>query len=185
MHVSLKQIQMMTTFDKYNLLLLYNNNHYIYILKYVVKEINLLFFKCVQIFCHKSKRKGRKDDSSSSSQVCSGTSTDLFAVMVLLNFYLHVLIHYYFTTSFDIFYHCFYLQGTLAFRHRQEAFLEALNDEGDQQMAGAAQLEAPEESEVRATQQEAPEKPEVGGAQQSKFEEVDDQSHVTYRLVKF
>jgi hypothetical protein len=52
-------------------------------------------------------------------------------------------------------------------------------------MARAAQLEAPEESEVRATQQEAPEKPEVGGAQQSKFEEVDDQSHVTYRLVKF
>jgi hypothetical protein len=29
-HVSLKQIQMLTTFDKYNLLLLYDNNHYIY-----------------------------------------------------------------------------------------------------------------------------------------------------------
>jgi hypothetical protein len=34
MHVSLKQIQ------------IYDNNHYIYISKYVIKEINLLFFKC-------------------------------------------------------------------------------------------------------------------------------------------
>jgi hypothetical protein len=45
MHVSLKQIQMLTTFDKYNLLL----SLYIYILKYVIKEINLLFsnvYKC-------------------------------------------------------------------------------------------------------------------------------------------
>jgi hypothetical protein len=47
MHVSLKQIKMLTTFDRYNLLLLYDNSHYIYILKYVIKEINLLFFKCV------------------------------------------------------------------------------------------------------------------------------------------
>jgi hypothetical protein len=67
MHVLLKQIQMLTAFDKYNLLLLYDNNHYIYILKYVIKEINLLFFKCVQMFHHKSKGKGRKGDSSSSS----------------------------------------------------------------------------------------------------------------------
>jgi hypothetical protein len=44
MHVSLKQIQMLTTFDKYNNLLL---SLYIYILKYVIKEINLLFFECV------------------------------------------------------------------------------------------------------------------------------------------
>jgi hypothetical protein len=39
MHVSLKQIQMLMTFDKYNLLLLYDNNHYVYILKYVVKDV--------------------------------------------------------------------------------------------------------------------------------------------------
>jgi hypothetical protein len=45
MHMSLKQIQMLMIFDKYNLLLLYDNNHYIYILKYVIKEINLLFFQ--------------------------------------------------------------------------------------------------------------------------------------------
>jgi hypothetical protein len=65
MHLSLKQIQMLMTFDKYNLLLsLYI---YIYILKYVIKEINLLFFKYVQIFHHRSKGKGRKGDSSSSS----------------------------------------------------------------------------------------------------------------------
>jgi hypothetical protein len=101
-------------------------------LKYVIKEINLLFFKCVQMFHHKSKGKGRKGDSSSSSQACSDTSTDLFAVMVLLNFYLHVLIYYYFTASFDIFYRCFCLQGTSASRHRHEAFLEALTDEGQQ-----------------------------------------------------
>jgi hypothetical protein len=88
MHVSLKQIQMLTTFDKYNLLLsLYI---YIYILKYVIKEINLLSFKCVQMFRHRSKGKGKKDESSSSSQACSGTSTELFAVMVLLNFYLYM-----------------------------------------------------------------------------------------------
>jgi hypothetical protein len=114
--------------------------------------------------------------------------------MVLLNFYLHVLIHYSFTASFDIFYHCFSLQGTSASRHRQEAFLETLNDEGQQQMArawlawpeiGAAQLEVPEEPEVRATQQEAPEEPEVRGAQQSEAEEVDDQPHITYILVEF
>jgi hypothetical protein len=65
------------------------------------------------MFRHKSKGKGRKGDSSS-SQARSGISSDLFAVMVLLNLYLHVLIHYYFTASFDIFYRCFYLQGTLA-----------------------------------------------------------------------
>jgi hypothetical protein len=88
-----------------------------------------LFFKCVQMFRHKSKGKGRKDDNSSSSHACSGTSADLFAVMILLNFYLHVLIHYYLTASFNIFYHCFYLQGTLASRHRQEALPEALHDE--------------------------------------------------------
>jgi hypothetical protein len=79
---------------------------------------------------HKSKGKGKKGDNSSSSQARLGTSADLFAVMVLLNFYLHILIHYYFTASFDIFYHCFCLQGTSASRHRQEAFLEAFNDEG-------------------------------------------------------
>jgi hypothetical protein len=42
-------------------------NHYIYIFKYVIKEINLLFFKCVHMFYHKSKGKGRKGDSLSSS----------------------------------------------------------------------------------------------------------------------
>jgi hypothetical protein len=89
----------------------------IYILKYVIKEINLLFFRCVQMFCHKSKGKARKGDSSSSSQACSSTFADLFAIIVLLNFYLHVLIHYYFTALFDIFYHCFYLQDTSASRH--------------------------------------------------------------------
>jgi hypothetical protein len=61
------------------------------------------------MFHHKSKGKGRKGDSSFSSHGCSGTSADLFAVMVLLNFYLHILIHYYFTSSFDIFYHSFCL----------------------------------------------------------------------------
>jgi hypothetical protein len=92
MHVSLKQIHMLMTFENYDLLL----SLYIYILKYVIKKINLLFFKCVQMFCHKSKGKGKKGESSSSSQARSSTSADLFAVMVLLNFYLHVLIHYYF-----------------------------------------------------------------------------------------
>jgi hypothetical protein len=141
------------TFNKYTLLL----SLYIYILKYVIKEINLLFFKCVQMFRHKSKGKGRKGNNLSSSQAHSGTSTNLFAVMVLLNFYLHVLIHYYFTASFDIFYHCFCLQDTSSSRHRQEAFLEALNDEGQQQMTGAWS----EWSEFGAAQQEAPEEPDV------------------------
>jgi hypothetical protein len=124
------------------------------------------------MFLHKSKGKGKKGHNLSSSEAPSGTSADLFAVMVLLNFYLYVLIHYYFTTSFDIFYLCFCLHGTSASRHRQEAFLEALNDGGQQQMAEVAQQEAPKE-------------PEVGGGQQPKFEEADDQPHVTYRLVKF
>jgi hypothetical protein len=82
------------------------------------------------MFRYKSKGKGRKGDSSSSSQARSSTSTNLFAVMVLLNFYLHVLIHYYFTASFDIFYHCFCLHGSSASQHRQEAFLGALHDKG-------------------------------------------------------
>jgi hypothetical protein len=84
-------------------------------MKYVIKEINL-FFKCVQMFHHKSKGKVRKGDSSS-SQACSSTFADLFAVLVLLNFYLQVLIHYCFTTSFDIFYHRFCLPGTSASQH--------------------------------------------------------------------
>jgi hypothetical protein len=82
------------------------------------------------MFHHKSKGKGRKDDRLSSYQERLGTSAGLFTVMILLNFYLHVLIHYYFTTSFDIFYCCFCLQCTSTSRHLQEAFLEALNDEG-------------------------------------------------------
>jgi hypothetical protein len=138
-------------------------------------KILIFYFTNVYIyFCHKSKGKHRTDDSSSSPQSRSGTSADLFMVIVLLNFYLHVLFHYYFTVSFDIFYHCFYLQDTLAFRYRQEAFLEALNDEGQQQMATTAQQETPEEPEVRAAQQEAPAEPEAGGAQQPKSEEADD-----------
>jgi hypothetical protein len=100
MHVSLKLIQMLTTFNKYNLLL----SLYIYILKYVINEINLLFFKCVQMFRHKSKGKGKKGESSSSSQACLGMSADFFAVMVLLNFYLHVLIHYYIIASHLIYF---------------------------------------------------------------------------------
>jgi hypothetical protein len=87
MHVSLKWIQMLMTFDKYNLpLSLYI---YIYILKYVIKEINFLFFKCVQMFHQKSKGKGKMGESLSSSQARSTMSTELFALMVLLNFYLH------------------------------------------------------------------------------------------------
>jgi hypothetical protein len=72
-----------------------------------------------------------------SSSACSGTSADLFAIIVLLNFYLLVLIHYYFTISFDIFYRYFCLQGTSASRRRQAAFPRPLHDEGKQQMARA------------------------------------------------
>jgi hypothetical protein len=68
--------------------------------------------------------------------------------MVLLNFCLHVLIYYFFTTSFDIFYRYFCLQDTSASSHRQEAFIEALNDTDQQKIA---QQEAPEEPEVVAT----------------------------------
>jgi hypothetical protein len=58
-----------------------------------------------------------------------------------------------------------------------------LNDEGQQEMVGAwleiraAQQEAHEELEVVATQQKAPEESKVE-------DEADDQSVVTYRLVK-
>jgi hypothetical protein len=133
------------------------------------------------MFHHRSKGKGRKGDNLSSSQAHSGTSADLFAIMVLLNFYLHIIIYYYFTALFDIFYHYFCLQSTSASQHRQEAFLEALNDEGQQQMAGAwlawpdvgsAQQEALEEPEDGAIQQEAPEELDVE-------DEADDQPHVT------
>jgi hypothetical protein len=50
-------------------------------------------------------------------------------------------------------------------------FLKALNDEGQQQMVGAWQQEAPEEPEARSAQEES--------------EEVDDQPRVTYGLVEF
>jgi hypothetical protein len=110
MHMSLKQIQMLTAFDKYNLLLLYDNNHYIYILKYVVKEINLLFFKCVQMFFAISLRGNigwvtvRPPHRHARARPLT-----CFSVMVLLNFYLLILIQYYFTASFDMFYRCFCL----------------------------------------------------------------------------
>jgi hypothetical protein len=77
--------------------------------------------------------------------------------MILLNFYLHILIHYFFTVLFDIFYHCFYLQDSLTSRHQQEAFIEALNDADQRQMAGAW----PAWPEDGATQQDSPEEPEV------------------------
>jgi hypothetical protein len=63
-----------------------------------------LFFKCVQMFYHKSKGKGKKGESSSSSQARSSTSADLFVVLVLHNFYLHVIIHYYFIASHLIYF---------------------------------------------------------------------------------
>jgi hypothetical protein len=61
-----------------------------------------------------------------------------------------------------------------------------LNDEGQQQLAGAW----PVWLEVRAGQQEAPKEPEVGATQQEALEELEvkeshDQPHVTYRLVEF
>jgi hypothetical protein len=93
--------------------------------------------------------------------------------MVLLNFYLHVIIHYYVTASLDIFYHCFYLQGTSSSRHRQEAFLEALN-EGQQHMAGAWSTWL----EVRAAQQKASEELDIK-------DKADAQPHITYILVQF
>jgi hypothetical protein len=80
------------------------------------------------MFHHKSKGKRKTGDSSSSSQARLGMSADLFTVMVLFNFYLHILSYYQFTILFDIFYCCFCLQGTSASRQQQEALLEALND---------------------------------------------------------
>jgi hypothetical protein len=56
------------------------------------------------MFHHKSKGKGKKGESLSSSQVHSGTSAVLFMIMVLHNFYLYVLIHYYFITSHLIYF---------------------------------------------------------------------------------
>jgi hypothetical protein len=60
----------------------------------------------------------------------------------------------------------------LASRHQQEAFLEALNDEGHQQTVGAwLELEAAQQQmvgvwlELGAAQQEAPEEPEDGVTQ--------------------
>jgi hypothetical protein len=87
--------------------------------------------------------------------------------MVLLNFYLHVLIHYYFTASFDIFYHCFCLQGISASRHQQEAYLEALNDDGQQQMTGAS----PAWPELGVAQQKVLKEPDVGATQPEAIEE--------------
>jgi hypothetical protein len=60
-----------------------------------------------------------------------------------------------------------------------------LNDEGQQQMAGVAQQEAPDEPQVRAAQQEAPEVPKARGAQLLESKEADDQPQVTYKLVEF
>jgi hypothetical protein len=56
------------------------------------------------MFHHKFKRKGKKGESSSSYQARSGTSADLFAVMILLNFYVYVLIYYYFIASHLIYF---------------------------------------------------------------------------------
>jgi fatty acid desaturase len=89
--------------------------------------INLLFLKYVHMFHHKSKGECKQGDSSSSSQAQSATSADLFAVIVLFNFYLHILIYYEFTASFDIFYPCFCLRDTSASRQRWEALLGVLN----------------------------------------------------------
>jgi hypothetical protein len=82
-------------------------------LKYVIKEINVLFFNYVQMFHHKSKGKGKKGESSSSFQARSSTSADLFAAMILLNFYLHVLIHYYFIDSHLIYFIIVFICRTL------------------------------------------------------------------------
>jgi hypothetical protein len=88
------------------------------------------------------------------------------------------------------------LQGTSASQHRQDAFLWALHDEAQQEMAKAWLAwpevpEAPEEPEVRAAQQEAREEPNVRVAQHEAPEEsnvedeASDQPLVTYRLDQF
>jgi hypothetical protein len=84
------------------------------------------------------------------------------------------------------------LQGTSASQHRQEAFLEALNDVDQQQMVGAGQQEALRELEARAAQQEAPEELVARRTQQEAPEETEgpsseeaDQPQVTYMLVQF
>jgi hypothetical protein len=69
---------------------------YIYILKYVIKEINLLFSNVYRYFAISLRGKVRRRQFI----LVPCMSADFFAVMVLLNFYLHVLIHYYFTASF-------------------------------------------------------------------------------------
>jgi hypothetical protein len=82
-------------------------------------------------------------------------STDLFAVIVLPNFYLHVLIHYYFIASYLIYFIIVFVCS---------AFLGALDDEGQLEMVGAwpEVPETPKEPEVSAAHQEAPEEePEV------------------------
>jgi hypothetical protein len=133
------------------------------------------------MFHHRSKGKGKKGKSSSSSQARSATSAKLFAVMVYLVYiYIcpHSLLLYCF--SFDIFYCCFCLLGTSSSRLRQEAFLEALHDEGQQEMPEAwlvwpEVLEEPEEHEepkVGAVQQEALEEPKVGAGEQEAPEEL-------------
>ncbi len=53
-----------------------------------------------------------------------------------------------------------------------------MNDEGQQQMVGAAQQEAPEVPKDGGTQQEAPEEPNIE-------DEADDWPQVTYMLVQF
>jgi hypothetical protein len=63
--------------------------------------------------CHKSKGKGKKGKSLSSAQARSSMSADLFAVMVLHNFYLHALIHYYFTASHLIYFTIVFVCRTL------------------------------------------------------------------------
>jgi hypothetical protein len=101
MQVLLKQIQMLTTFDKYNLLL----SLYIYLEMFLLKMLIFCFsnlYRCISTI--KYKGKGKKGESSSSSKARSGTSANLFAVMVLLNFYLHVFIHYYFIASHLIYF---------------------------------------------------------------------------------
>jgi hypothetical protein len=74
-----------------------------------------------------------------------------------------------------------------------EAFLEALHDEGQQEMPGTwpAWPKVPEEPKVEVAEHEAPEKPEVGATEQEALEEPNvedeagDEPQVTYRLDQF
>jgi hypothetical protein len=171
MHVSLKQIEMLMTFDKYKLLLLYNNNHYMYIyISWNMFSTRLIFcFSNVYIYftislrgnvgrvtLHPPPRHGR-------THPLTYLQWWFYLIFIYMSsFFINLLVH---LIYFIIVFVCRALRPPDIDRRPFLRLWTTRSSSRWWERAAGGPQEAPEELEVGAAQQEAPMELEARGAQ--------------------